>query len=48
LAENFVALLEMISKLKPASSKGIYLRSIALSTAMGPGVKVDPLAVRNV
>jgi len=48
LAENFLALLEMISKLKPASSKGIYLRSIALSTAMGPGVKVDPLAVRGV
>jgi len=48
LAENFLALLEMISKLKPASSKGIYLRSIAVSTAMGPGVKVDPLVVRNV
>jgi large subunit ribosomal protein L1 len=48
LAENFLALLEMISKLKPASSKGIYLRSIALSTAMGPGVKVDPLVVRSV
>src|SRR5512133_810631 len=48
LAENFLALLEMIIKLKPASSKGIYLKSIALSTVMGPGVKVDPLAVRNV
>ncbi len=48
LAENFLALLEMISKLKPASSKGIYLRSIAVSTAMGPGVKVDPLVVRSV
>ncbi len=48
LAENFLALLEMIIKLKPASSKGIYIRSIALSTVMGPGVKVDPLAVRNV
>ena len=47
LAENFVALLEMIMKLKPASSKGIYLRSISLSTTMGPGVKVDPLAVRS-
>src|SRR5512133_633898 len=48
LAENFLALLEMIVKLKPASSKGIYLKSIALSTVMGPGVKVDPLAVRSV
>jgi large subunit ribosomal protein L1 len=48
LGENFLALLEMITKLKPASSKGIYIKSIALSTVMGPGVKVDPLAVRNV
>ncbi len=48
LKENFLALVEMIIKLKPASSKGIYIRSISLSTVMGPGVKVDPLAVRNV
>ena len=48
LTENFLALIEMIIKLKPASSKGIYIRSISLSTVMGPGVKVDPLAVRNV
>ena len=48
LKENFIALLEMIIKLKPASSKGIYIRSVSLSTVMGPGVKVDPLAVRNV
>ncbi|HBB16764.1 MAG: 50S ribosomal protein L1 [Syntrophus sp. RIFOXYC2_FULL_54_9] len=48
LKENFIALVEMIIKLKPASSKGIYIRSVSLSTVMGPGVKVDPLAVRNV
>ncbi|MBA4422628.1 MAG: 50S ribosomal protein L1 [Syntrophus sp. (in: bacteria)] len=48
LKENFLALIEMIIKLKPASSKGIYLRSISLSTVMGPGVKIDPLSVRNV
>jgi large subunit ribosomal protein L1 len=47
LSENFLALLEMIIKLKPASSKGIYIRSIALSTVMGPGIKVDPIAVRS-
>ncbi|MHB8090571.1 MAG: 50S ribosomal protein L1 [Syntrophales bacterium] len=47
LKENFMALLEMIQKLKPTSSKGIYLRSISLSSVMGPGVKVDPLSVRN-
>ena len=48
LRENFMALLETVVKLKPASSKGIYLRSISLSTAMGPGVKVDPLSVRSI
>lgn len=48
LLENMMALVEMIVKLKPASSKGIYIRSVALSTVMGPGVKVDPLALRNV
>ncbi len=48
LTENFMALLEMVIKLKPASSKGLYIRSVALSTVMGPGVRVDPLAVRNI
>lgn len=48
LTENFLALLEMVVKLKPASSKGIYIRSISLSTVMGPGVKVDPLGLRGI
>jgi large subunit ribosomal protein L1 len=48
LTENFLALLEMVVKLKPASSKGIYIRSISLSTVMGPGVKVDPLDLRGI
>jgi len=47
LLDNVTALLEMIVKLKPASSKGTYLKSISLSTTMGPGVKVDPLDIRN-
>ena len=48
LKENIAALLETIIKLKPASSKGVYMRSIAISTTMGPGIKVDPLDVRNI
>jgi len=48
LKENIAALLETIIKLKPASSKGVYMRSIAVSTTMGPGIKVDPLDVRNI
>jgi large subunit ribosomal protein L1 len=48
LQENTLALIETIVKLKPASSKGTYLRSISVSTTMGPGVKIDPLDVRNI
>ena len=47
LLDNVTALLEMIVKLKPASSKGTYLKSISLSTTMGPGVMIDPLDIRN-
>ncbi len=41
LNENFNALMEAIVKAKPAALKGQYLRSISLSTTMGPGVKVS-------
>jgi large subunit ribosomal protein L1 len=47
LAENVTAVVEAIVKLKPASSKGAYLRSISLSSTMGPGVSVDPLDLRS-
>jgi large subunit ribosomal protein L1 len=48
LSENITALIEAIIKLKPASSKGTYLKSISLSTTMGPGIRVDPMDVRNI
>jgi large subunit ribosomal protein L1 len=48
LLENIKNILEMILRVKPPTSKGIYLRSIALSTTMGPGIKIDPLTVRNI
>jgi len=48
LMENVSALLEAIIKLKPSSSKGTYLKGISISTTMGPGIKVDPLDVRNI
>ncbi len=47
LLENIRALLEVIVRAKPSTSKGVYLKSIALSTTMGPGVKIDPISVRN-
>ncbi len=47
LMENIQALMEMIIKLKPATSKGTYVKGIAVSSTMGPGVRVDPLDLRN-
>jgi len=41
LAENYSALIEAIIKAKPSVAKGIYLKSISLSSTMGPGVKVS-------
>lgn len=48
LHENITALLETIIKLKPASSKGTYIKSIAISSTMGAGVKIDPLDIKSV
>ncbi len=42
LVENMKALLDALIKAKPASSKGVYVRGVNISTTMGPGVKVDP------
>ena len=47
LAENYGAALEEILRLKPASSKGRYLKKITISTTNGPGVPVDTTHLRN-
>jgi large subunit ribosomal protein L1 len=41
LRENLMALLELLLKLKPASAKGTYVRSVAISTTMGPSIRLD-------
>lgn len=46
LADNFRTLADALTKAKPASSKGTYFKSVALSSTMGPGVKVDLNEVR--
>jgi large subunit ribosomal protein L1 len=48
LAENYAAALEEVLRLKPASSKGRYVKKVTVSTTMGPGVLVDPNRTRNV
>ena len=42
LADNFNALLEVLVKLKPATTKGTYVKSVTVSSTMSPGVKIDP------
>lgn len=48
LLENIKTLLDVILRAKPPTSKGVYLKSIALSTTMGPGIKIDPSQIRGV
>ena len=47
LLENYLAVVEEILRAKPASSKGRYLRSITISSTMGPGIRVDPARVKD-
>ena len=47
LKDNFMALLGAVVKAKPASSKGIYLQGITVSSTMGPGVRIDALGAAD-
>lgn len=47
LIENVTAFFEAIVRLKPTSSKGTYVRGIAISTTMGPGIKVDTAVIKD-
>ena len=47
LLENISAFMDTILRLKPPASKGTYLKSIAISTTMGPGIKIDPTYTKD-
>jgi large subunit ribosomal protein L1 len=47
LVENIRAFMDTIMRMKPPASKGSYLRSIAISTTMGPGIKIDPAFTKD-
>jgi large subunit ribosomal protein L1 len=47
IIQNLTAFLETIMRLKPSSSKGTYLKAIAISTTMGPGFKIDTALVKD-
>jgi large subunit ribosomal protein L1 len=47
LADNATAIIDAVLKAKPAVAKGTYLKKIAISTTMGPGIRVDPSSVQK-
>lgn len=47
LAENVATVLDAIVRAKPSAAKGTYLRSITITSTMGPGVKIDPLKIKT-
>jgi large subunit ribosomal protein L1 len=47
LIDNFQALMDAIVRAKPASAKGVYLKSISVASTMGPGVRVDPARLKS-
>lgn len=47
LSENFHTLMNAIIKAKPAAAKGAYLKSVAISSTMGPGIKINPAKVNE-
>jgi large subunit ribosomal protein L1 len=48
LGENYATVLEEILRAKPSSAKGRYIKTVVLSSTMGPGIKIDPSRVRDV
>ena len=47
LVENYAAAMDEVTRAKPATSKGTYLKKVTVSTTMGPGIAVDPKRLRN-
>ncbi|RMG56281.1 MAG: 50S ribosomal protein L1 [Bacteroidetes bacterium] len=48
LLQNMASFIDTLVRLKPTSAKGTYLRGIAISTTMGPGIQIDPLSVKSI
>jgi large subunit ribosomal protein L1 len=46
LEQNFTALMDQIVRVRPSAAKGVYVRNVAVSSTMGPGVRVDTTLYR--
>jgi large subunit ribosomal protein L1 len=47
LMENFLAIMDEIIRAKPAAAKGRYVRSVTVSSTMGPGIRIDPAKLKD-
>jgi large subunit ribosomal protein L1 len=47
LAENYLAVVDEILRAKPAASKGKYVKTLTVSTTMGPGIHIDPARLKE-
>lgn len=47
LIQNISTFIDTLMRIKPTASKGTYVKGIAISTSMGPGIQIDPLAVKG-
>jgi large subunit ribosomal protein L1 len=48
LLENYAALIDEVTRAKPAAAKGRYLHTVTLTTSMNPGIRVDPSRTRDI
>jgi large subunit ribosomal protein L1 len=48
LVENYLTVMEELLRAKPPGSKGRYIRSVTISTTMGPGIRIDPARVKDI
>ncbi|HMK64172.1 MAG TPA: 50S ribosomal protein L1 [Thermodesulfobacteriota bacterium] len=48
LIPNIMSLFDILIRLKPSTSKGTYLKSVTVSTTMGPGIKIDPVFIKEI
>jgi large subunit ribosomal protein L1 len=48
LLENYAAVIDELIRAKPSAAKGRYLRTVTISSTMGPGIKVDPARTRDI
>jgi large subunit ribosomal protein L1 len=45
--DNLAAAMDAVKKARPPATKGIYIRKVVITSSMGPGIKIDPIAAQS-